>query len=334
MFQSTDEQNQILLNDGRTIDHYIQQMLKEASDYDKEKEEKLSVVTDKVNKVDMTPWMRRTGWIQRFSGRDMDTLAGYSQKPEVGEEQLKQIEQSIIRMICNSLSGVNNVVDRNWNLLLFWLNSTELQNPNSKPFRTFYNDGTPIKYSGYWTRLICFLVRTMDDQDSLGIQLTLEQLELLQELRTLVWLDHGTEDNIDSKVFNLSVSLIKHTDYSPVRSALIYFTGILGYNEDTKTWRQPMHYTPILAAFQFCIRVIMFEHSLPSNLRDDMITLNPMTEFRKIRDIWLVEGEPCPFNYIHKLMVYGMTAAKDFTGRDKVWFSPDKETCYYDGRPL
>jgi hypothetical protein len=128
--------------------------------------------------------------------------------------------------------------------------------------------------------------------------------------------------------------MIEHTDYCTIRSALIHFTGILGYNEDNKTWRQPHQYTPILAAFQFCVRVIMFEHAIPMHQRDSLGDSNPEVQFTRVRNKWLVEGQPGPFNYIHKLMVYGMAAAKDYTGRDKVWFSPEKEMCYYEGRPL
>jgi len=84
-------------------------MLEEASQRDKEKEEKLGVVMDKVNKVDMTPWMRRTGWIQRFSNRNMNTLSAYSQKAQDSEEQLKIIEKSCIRIINHCSMGTGLV---------------------------------------------------------------------------------------------------------------------------------------------------------------------------------------------------------------------------------
>ena len=104
-----------------------------------------------------------------------------------------------------------------------------------------------------------------------------------------------------------------------------------------KQWRRPCHYTNILAGLQYCIRVIMLEHALPQDSRGrypDAYAQDPLMTFRQVREAWLVDGEPSPFNYIHKLLNYGMAAAKDAGGRDRVRWSHDKRRLYFDDRVL
>jgi hypothetical protein len=85
-----------------------------------------------------------------------------------------------------------------------------------------------------------------------------------------------------------------------------------------KQWKRPSRYTPILAGLQF-IRLVMPERALPQGTRDDrfpnVFRADPLTMFKRVRDNWLVDGEPSPFNYIHKFLNYRMNAAKDAGGR-------------------
>ena len=48
----------------------------------------------------------------------------------------------------------------------------------------------------------------------------------------------------------------------------------------------------------------------------------------------MIENEPSPFNYLHKLLNYGMYAAKDATGADKIRISPDKRLLHYGTQQL
>ena len=93
-------------------------------------------------------------------------------------------------------------------------------------------------------------------------------------------------------------------------------------------------YTPMLAGLQFCIRVMTLEDTLPSNNRDEMSSegINPMPIFHRVREEWLVEGEPSPFNYIHKLLNYGYVIGKDIKTRSRIRWSVDGKRLYFDGR--
>ena len=126
-----------------------------------------------------------------------------------------------------------------------------------------------------------------------SVQFSDRQRECLLELNSLIF-EMDVDSEIEKKIFELSVLLIQHSDYAKERSSLIYFTGVLGYNLEWKQWRQPLQYTTILAGIQFCIRVIMLEASLPTEMRDNFNETsleNPVQAFRKVRDQWLVDGE-------------------------------------------
>jgi len=81
--------------------------------------------------------------------------------------------------------------------------------------------------------------------------------------------DEDETEELETLLFNLSVSLICHSDYAKEQSSLIYYSGVRGYNVDYKQWRKPEDYTTILAGVQFCMRMIMLEHALPTALRDE-----------------------------------------------------------------
>ena len=132
------------------------------------------------------------------------------------------------------------------------------------------------------------------------------------------------------------MSFIKHSDFDLCKSSLIYFSGILGFNIPLHKWMEPSSYTQILAGLQFCIRVILLEYSIPVDQRDNYrnVKPTPLERFRQVHDPYLVEGTEYPYNYIHKLLNYGMQASKNFTTRSRIRWSADNKLLYWDGDKL
>lgn len=52
--------------------------------------------------VDNSPWMRRTGWLREFAGKDMATIVKKSLKPTKEEEGLQLIWRSVGRVLDSS----------------------------------------------------------------------------------------------------------------------------------------------------------------------------------------------------------------------------------------
>src|SRR5436305_1298703 len=228
---------------------------------------------------------------------------------------------------------------RGWNMIRFWLNSVEKGIPDTKPFRDHFQDDTRVQYAKLWLRLILFCLRTVDDEQQFGVQFTNELKECLQRLRGLLYIhdDMDKTQAIRRKVSELSCLLIMHSDYDKKFSVLKYFSGILGYDVKCGRWKKPSKYTPTIARLLFSIKVIGLEYCLPQDERDNFrVTLddNPHIRLNKFRDQWLIENEPSPFNYLHKLLNYGMYAAKDATGADKIRISPDKRLLHYGTQQL
>jgi hypothetical protein len=116
-----------------------------------------------------------------------------------------------------------------------------------------------------------------------------------------------------------------------------FYCGVLGYKVQTGTWSSALEYTPTLSAIQFCMRVLVFESTLPMNERDQFNNESestPLQRFLPIRDRWLVGANATPFNYVHSLLNYGLVVSKSSLGTDHISFSHDNQVLYYDGTPL
>ena len=125
----------ILLND----------ILEEANQRDKEYSLTLNHVIES-HIVTKSPWLLRTGWEKKFKGKDMRVLNKLTEKPEESEGGVFRVWQSGLRMIQKCWNGVDDISDRGWNLILFWLNSSNGEKAESTPFRLTIQDKTVDKY--------------------------------------------------------------------------------------------------------------------------------------------------------------------------------------------
>lgn len=117
--------------------------------------------------------------------------------------------------------------------------------------------------------------------------------------------------------------------------------AVIGFDDKSKSFRTARNYTPFLAQIQFCMRIIMLEHAIPFRERDqlsqalvDTSEPDPLTRFITIRDMYLTCGQPYPFHDLHTLLQYGIHVANDEGGKERVTWSDDKLTMYFDGRPI
>jgi hypothetical protein len=125
---------------------------------------------------------------------------------------------------------------------------------------------------------------------------------------------------------------MQQKDLVSFTSAMLWDTIWIGNNGDNR--RSTRRF---LACLQFYIRMIMLEHVLPSNKRHEFTEesdVNPVMAFRQIRDVWLIDGEGTPFGYLHRLLNYGLVAAKNTTTRSRIRWSADARTLFFDGRAL
>jgi hypothetical protein len=267
----------------------------------------------------------------------MAKLNELAAKPTMKEHDLFMVWESVRRLIKTCFEGILDCENRGWTLIPFWLASSNSTIAATIPFRTHFPAATIDRYASYWQQLFMFCLRGMDDMKKYGIEFTISQQQKLMKLRAILDSDTIKPNILDELIFEISLLFIQYSDYIQQKSVLIYFTGVLGYHISWKQWRKPEDYTNILAGFQFCLRVIILESAIPQKERINWFeysTLDPLKALRNVRDYWLTEDEPSPFNYIHKLLNYGIAAAKNSTTRSRVRWSADNKILYFDGRAL
>ena len=277
----------------------------------------------------------------------MNELHKLTDPPLPMEVEEKLILDTVERILGACWEGYHDCLTREWDLIPFWLRSVTLDKEDTKPFRSYIAPYTLARYIGYWQSYILFYYRMYELQDS-RLEFTQAQYQNLIAVGAIM--NQYTEDQareLEQGLFKLSVSFICHSDYAKQPSSLIYYTGVCGYNVDYKQWRKPQDYTTILAGIQFCMRIIMLEHSLPTESRNKFTehsAVTPVMQFRQIR-AWLIDGGgtfhgegrliiDTPFGRIHRTLNYGIAASRDSTARSRIRWSADRKTLYFDGRAL
>jgi len=329
-----------IVNDTTSL---IQSTINKGNEQDKERHfQRHQTMSDKGGKN--TPWLNYTGWKRQFVDMDMTALVTMT-RLELADEELwlKNVGRQVCEMIENAYLGIllmvfanEGVLDcerRGWNLVGFWMNSTRSNEPHRKPFRNHKLQATRERYSKTWARLILFCLRAFESD---LCRFNEQMREQLQEVLQSIHFDKP-ESVITKQLLELSISLITQSDYDEEYSIIKYFSGILGYSAAEARWQTPKEYTPILARILFCMQVIGLEHSLPSAKRDTMDVQGhnaPHIRLNHFRSKWLVEDEPTPFNTMHKLLNYGLTAAKDGFGFHWIRIDAEEKWLYYKGEKL
>jgi hypothetical protein len=328
-------------------DQLLEGLLGAANDRDVEHQREINTVHDNTSLVTKTPWLRYNRWDKKFVGQDMNELHKLTDPPLPTEVEEKVIWDGVEHILHGCWEGYHDCLTREWDLIPFWLRSVTLDKEDTKPFRSYIAPYTVSRYIGYWQSYILFCWRMYDLQDT-RLEFTRTQYQNIIDLRSI--LNEYTDDQaqeLQQALFKLSISFICHSDYAKAPSSLIYYTGVRGYNVDYKQWRQPQDYTTILAGIQFCIRIIMLEHSLPTGTRDEFTEqsiVTPVMKFCQIRQ-WLIDGGgnahltskltvDTPFGRIHRTLNYGIAASRDSTTRSRIRWSADSKTLYFDGRAL
>ena len=299
-----------------------------------------AVVDDNTLSV-RTPWLNRTKWQDRFAGKDMSTLVRLSDKPQQNEAWLVDVWRDLGRLIARCNDGLKDLVSRDWERILHWVASSNRESARKTPMNVHLKLKTVDEYALYWQRFICFCLRMLDEnvEEMTGFKFTEEQRTTLEELRAIYILDgEGTNTGLKWKqLLRTSIRFIRQTVWDVGTPALVGFSGVLGYKKDTGRWREPEHYTNILAGILWCMRVLVLEYTLPMSNRNTIAQdeeRTPLERVKQVRDECLVEDEDCPFATLHSLMVYGFALARDRVGAGSMSWSHDNRYLAFKGRQI
>jgi hypothetical protein len=158
----------------------------------------------RINKL--VPWLRRTGWLEDFAGKDMKVIAEKARKPGLEEKELLGVWKSVVRTVRKCVEGARDCIRvRRWESIMFWLESPTPNEPSQQPFRYDLDTDTLERYGGLFGRLICYCLRIVrdDDEKLVGIQFLPRHREALQEVLDSI---EGTvdDDELDDMIFDLT----------------------------------------------------------------------------------------------------------------------------------
>ena len=271
----------------------------------------------------------------------MTTLVRMSEKPNQNAGWLLNLWEDLGRLMRGCNDGLKDLVSRDWERILHWVSSANRESVRKAPMNVHLKLKTVNEYASYWQSFICFCLRILDEnvEEIGGFRFTTEQWTVLEELRGIYVLD-GDDDNTGLKrkyLLMASIRFIRQTVWEVGTPALVFFSGLLGYRKDTGRWREPEHYTNILAGILWCMRVLVVEYILPMGRRDRLAENKQRTRLehvKLVRDECLVEEKDCPFATLHSLIVYGLALAKERMAAATVSWSHDARYLCFKGRQI
>lgn len=286
-----------------------------------------------------TPWLIRTKWRLHFQTRDLAAIADQTKHPGRQDENDIDIILSIIVHATRSyFEHALKIAVNSSHPLLRWARSISSTNPAPAPFRFVQNHSSFQRYVRYWSRMLCFLCRSTFPYSSTHQFLHLNSIQSQHLQTVIIQAEHCVEDvpdahsNLQTAIHHLFLSLIQqYIPESPFDSPLLNFLACLGIDPRTSTFRHPTTYTPILAAFVYCIRIIMiFESYLQA---DKHHTPDRLELFKRHHAKWLTSGSEYPLGEIVNLMSYGISCSKDIQDATIFW-RRDRESLFYCGQQI
>ena len=343
-------------------------------DYEREEqlEIRLQMVQGSPGKHEITNWLRRTGWIDHFCGRNLSYIYAASRMPqpedEPGLELLVKALDSIFFRGCVAGLQEMPLIGR------LFLASPYPEDPHSRPFGPLQEKASMDRYLGYSKRFLCYCMRVLplgadDLVEQHAFSFTPAQRGRLEALWSRLqraaaaaeketssssgggssWGEEGEEEEeeeldssssssssssrLEGEVLQVLASFwMQRLPSDPFASPLWHFVAVLGINGETGQLRPAHHFTSILAGLIYTARAVVAEAALPSQDRAAMADLPE--RLAAIRKAWLCKSSYAPMGYVLNLLLYGKKIAFETGSRLAVVWNRDGTLLYFQGRPL
>jgi hypothetical protein len=191
-------------------------------------------------KTDANAWLERVGWANHLQGLDPEAMRQLMDP--VGEEEhvLQLMQDSIIRVMLQArMTATPNTVGTQ---ALFEVQRKEVDKKPRRPFDNRVKEDTWARYTGVWSKLICYIYRAegMPDSKRPGFRLTKQQGDRIDALELTIK-DHIDDpeanpldkDKVDKLTLQLVIALLDHRlTAGEYRSAIISGLAVLGIRKD------------------------------------------------------------------------------------------------------
>jgi hypothetical protein len=143
-------------------------------------------------------------------------------------------------------------------------------------------------------------------------------------------------DELLELVFQLSTtfSTEEFVDSQPSSSLLVYFSGILGFSPDARSFLPAKKYTPHLSALIYTQRLLFLEYALPLRPYPHLgiprrSRFQQHQHFDVIRQRYMITGSPSPLEEFQSLRDFGRVIARTDPPSFLLRWSDDGETVSY-----
>ncbi|KAJ9653968.1 hypothetical protein H2201_009070 [Coniosporium apollinis] len=144
-------------NDGRSIARRLLDQIKERRRKVAEKERRNKKIRP-MDKLEVSPWLKRVRWLEHLAGHDMDELLEYARFPDKeGEEVLALMCESFGRVVEKAIETVETLVSTR---VRFKMNRKERGQEPREPFNARMGKDTLVRYRQVCQRSICYVYRT------------------------------------------------------------------------------------------------------------------------------------------------------------------------------
>ena len=292
-----------------------------------------------IDGVPDTLWLSRTGWTHHFEGHDLHLLALQTELPgKQDENDMDHLFRSIVNAAQEYFARAASVSSSSSHAILRWTRSVTVTDCSPTPFRFVQSPATYQRYTRYWARLLCFLCRSYLPDSASHDLLILNKNQLLCRERLIIeaenYVSSGEESNerLQQSIHQLFLSLIgQYLPESKFESPIIHFLACMGIDINSGTLRLPRTYTPILAGFVYCMRIIVLyeahEQARQTGTRDILII------FKTMQAQWLTAASEFPFGDILNLLGYGQKCCQEVK-KSVIHWTSDAETLVYRGQQL
>jgi len=135
----------------------------------------------------------------------MNELHAFTDPPEATTAEEKLIWDVVGKSVKRCWEGFHDCLERDWDLIPFWLWSVTLEKEDTKPFRTYIAPDTLSHYISYWQSYILFCYRMFSLKDT-QVEFTTSQFQNLIAIQCII--DSDDEDKaeeLETLLFKLSV---------------------------------------------------------------------------------------------------------------------------------
>jgi hypothetical protein len=305
---------------------------------------KSSIVAKEIDKTEVSPWLELTRWATYLGGHSLSAVARLGTLPVADAEPLLEI-------ICESISRLvelahRSVCEDRINAFDQMRINSFLQRPRAadRPLMVNLQKSTYKRYSAIWKRLLCFVYRTVQPNQSLQLQHRLTPAQIAHFDRMMISAEtvlrnksdksdrilatSADTSTLDRKCLHFCVSLLDHElKASLFESPILGFLAVLGIDEVKGTFREAYHYTPTLSGFIKISQLLVIQYAVDGV--EVRVVADPADLLDELRDRFMIHGTRSPFSWACRLRMYGKKVRDSTTCLGYIEWTDDSQHVSY-----